>query len=158
SESYRTSWMKAVRIQFLLWPSIENISVMTTSLIYVVGISLLGKGVTVGALVAFVGYIGMFWAPIANIGNFYNAIINATAYLERIFEMIDEKPTVEDRPNAKGLPSIKGKVEFNNVIFGYEEGERILKDINFSVNPGETIALVGATGSGKTTIVSLLSR
>ncbi|MEY2191556.1 ABC transporter ATP-binding protein [Neobacillus sp. BF23-41] len=158
SESYRTSWMKAVRIQFLLWPSIENISVLTTSIIYVVGISLIGDGVTVGALVAFVGYIGMFWAPIANIGNFYNAIINSTAYLERIFEMIDEKPTVQDCPNAVDLPSIKGKVEFKEVIFGYEEGEKILKNINFSVNPGETIALVGATGSGKTTIVSMLSR
>jgi ATP-binding cassette, subfamily B, multidrug efflux pump len=158
SENYRSSWMKAVRIQFLLWPSIENISVLTTSFIYVVGISKIGEGVTVGALVAFVGYIGMFWAPIANIGNFYNAIINATAYLERIFEMMDEQPTVKDRPNATELPLIKGKVEFKNVVFGYEEGEKILENINFSVNPGDTIALVGATGSGKTTIVSLLSR
>ena len=158
SDSYRSSWMRAVRIQFLLWPSIENISVLTTSLIYVVGISLIGDGVTVGALVAFVGYIGMFWAPIANIGNFYNAIINATAYLERIFEMIDEKPTVKDLPIAYELPLIKGKVEFKDVTFGYEEGEKILKNIHLNVNPGESIALVGATGSGKTTIVSLLSR
>jgi ATP-binding cassette, subfamily B, multidrug efflux pump len=158
SESYRGSWMKAVRIQFLLWPSIENISILTTSLIYVVGISMIGDGVTVGALIAFVGYIGMFWAPIANIGNFYNAIINATAYLERIFEMIDEQPTVTNRPNAGELPLIKGKVEFKDVIFRYEEGEKILDNINFCVSPGETIALVGATGSGKTTIVSLISR
>lgn len=158
SESYRSSWMRAVRIQFLLWPSIENISIITTSFIYVVGISMIGNGVTVGALVAFVGYIGMFWAPIANIGNFYNAIINATAYLERIFEMIDEQPTVKDRPNAAELPPIKGKVEFKDVMFGYEDSERILESINFCVNPGETIALVGATGSGKTTIISLISR
>ncbi|MGG3468225.1 ABC transporter ATP-binding protein [Neobacillus pocheonensis] len=158
SESYQTSWMKAVRIQFLLWPSIENISVLTTSFIYIVGISQIGERVTVGALVAFVGYIGMFWAPIANIGNFYNAIINATAYLERIFEMMDEQPIVKNRPNAVDLPLIKGKVEFNNVIFGYEAGEKILENINLCVNPGESIALVGATGSGKTTIVSLISR
>lgn len=158
SESYRSSWMRAVRIQFLLWPSIENISIITTSFIYVVGISMIGNGVTVGALVAFVGYIGMFWAPIANIGNFYNAIINATAYLERIFEMIDEQPTVKDRPNATELPPIKGKVEFKDVMFRYEDSERILESINFCANPGETIALVGATGSGKTTIISLISR
>ncbi|MED4224011.1 ABC transporter ATP-binding protein [Neobacillus cucumis] len=158
SESYRSSWMKAVKIQFLLWPSIENISILTTSVIYVFGISQMGEGVSVGALVAFVGYIGMFWTPIANIGNFYNAIINATAYLERIFEMIDERPTVQDPPNAVELTTIKGKVEFKDVEFQYEEGERILKNIHFCVNPGETIALVGATGSGKTTIVSLLSR
>ena len=158
SESYRSSWMRAVKIQFLLWPSIENISVLTTSVIYVFGISLIGNGVTVGSLIAFVGYIGMFWTPIANIGNFYNAIINATAYLERIFEMIDEKPVVEDQPNASILPSIKGMVEFKNVDFGYEGEGKVLNDINFKVNQGDTIALVGATGSGKTTIVSLISR
>jgi len=157
SSGYRTSWMKAVYIQFLLWPSIENISVLTVSLIYVVGIASIGHGVTVGALVAFVGYIWMFWTPLANIGNFYNAIINAMAYLERIFEMMDEKPTVISNPSASELKTIKGKVEFNHVVFGYEK-DRILDNIDFKVNPGDTIALVGATGSGKTTIVSLISR
>lgn len=157
SESYRTSWMKAVKIQFLLWPSIENLSVFTVSFIYIMGISLIGHGVTVGALIAFVGYIGMFWTPLTNIGNFYNAIINATAYLERIFEMIDEKPTIIGDPDAIELPLIKGKIEFKNVIFGYEE-EKILDNVNIRVSPGESIALVGATGSGKTTIVSLISR
>jgi len=158
STSYQRSWMKAVKIQFLLWPSIENISVLTVSFIYIIGISMIGNGVTVGSLVAFVGYIWMFWTPLANIGNFYNAIINAMAYLERIFEMMDEKPTVNDVPNAKQLPIIQGMVEYKNVVFGYEEEGNILNNIDFKVNPGETIALVGATGSGKTTIVSLLSR
>jgi ATP-binding cassette subfamily B protein len=158
SESYRTSWMKAVKIQFLLWPSIENLSTLTVSFIYMMGISQIHNGVTVGALIAFVGYIGMFWTPLTNIGNFYNAIINATAYLERIFETMDEKPGVLGDPNAVELPAIKGKVEFKNVVFGYEGEEKVLDNINFSVNPGETIALVGATGSGKTTIVSLISR
>jgi ATP-binding cassette, subfamily B, multidrug efflux pump len=158
SESNRTAWMKAVRIQFLLWPSIENLSTLTVSFIYIMGISQISHGVTVGALIAFVGYIGMFWTPLSNIGNFYNAIINATAYLERIFETMDEKPIVLDDPNAVELPEIKGKVEFKDVVFGYEGEEKVLNNINFSVNPGETIALVGATGSGKTTIVSLISR
>jgi ATP-binding cassette, subfamily B, multidrug efflux pump len=158
SGSYRTSWMKAVRIQFLLWPSIENISVLSVSFIYIVGISAIGDGVTVGSLVAFVGYMWMFWMPLANIGNFYNAIINAMAYLERIFETLDEKPTLTDAPNAKTLPLIKGRVEFDNVTFSYEREEKILDQIQFVANPGDTIALVGATGSGKTTIVNLISR
>jgi ATP-binding cassette subfamily B protein len=158
SDSNRTAWMKAVKIQFLLWPSIENLSTLTVSFIYIMGISQINHGVTVGALIAFVGYIGMFWTPLSNIGNFYNAIINTTAYLERIFETMDEKPIVIDEQNAVELPEIKGKVEFKNVIFGYEGEEKVLDHINFSVNPGETIALVGATGSGKTTIVSLISR
>ncbi|WP_409275226.1 ABC transporter ATP-binding protein [Neobacillus sp. SCS-31] len=158
SGSYRTSWMRAIKIHFLLWPAIENISVLTVSFIYIIGVSMIGDGVTVGSLVAFVGYIWMFWTPLANIGNFYNAIINAMAYLERIFETMDEKPAVTDAPNAKELAPIQGRVEFKNVVFGYEEADRILDDVSFKVEPGDTIALVGATGSGKTTIVSLISR
>lgn len=158
SGSYRSSWMRAIKIHFLLWPAIENISVLTVSFIYIIGVSMIGDGVTVGSLVAFVGYIWMFWTPLANIGNFYNAIINAMAYLERIFETMDEKPSVTDAPNAKELPAIQGQVEFKNVVFGYEEADRILDDVSFKVEPGDTIALVGATGSGKTTIVSLISR
>jgi len=160
STSYRTSWMRAVRIQFLLWPSIENISVLTVSFIYIMGISYMGgaDGITAGSLVAFVGYIWMFWMPMLNIGNFYNAIITAMAYLERIFETIDEKPTVVDQPGAKELPTIQGEVKFENVVFGYEADDKILKGISFKANPGDTIALVGATGSGKTTIVNLISR
>ncbi|WP_042456042.1 ABC transporter ATP-binding protein [Neobacillus dielmonensis] len=158
SNGYKTSWLKAVRVHFLLWPAIENISVLTVTLIYVLGVGMIGNGITVGALVAFVGYIWMFWTPLANIGNFYNAIINASAYLERIFEMMDEKPEISDRPNAKELPIIKGKVEFDNVVFGYETTTRNLNQISFKANPGESIAIVGPTGAGKTTIVSLLSR
>lgn len=158
SNGYRGAWMRAVKIQFLLWPAIENISVLTVSLVYVIGIRMIGDGITVGALVAFIGYIWMFWTPLANIGNFYNAIINASAYLERIFEMMDEKPNISSKPGAIELPPIKGKVEFENVVFGYEESKRNLDSINFKVNPGESVALVGPTGSGKTTIVSLISR
>lgn len=158
SGSYRSSWMKAVRIQFLLSPSIENISALTVSFIYVIGISSIGEEITVGSLIAFIGYIWMFWMPLSNIGNFYNAIINAMAYLERIFETIDEKPAMINDPHAITLPTIKGKVEFEDVVFGYEREEKILDHIHFKVNPGDTIALVGATGSGKTTIVSLISR
>lgn len=158
SDGYRGAWMRAIKVQFLLWPSIENISVLTVSFIYVIGISMIGNGITVGALVAFVGYIWMFWGPLANIGNFYNAIINASAYLERIFEMMDEKPTIMSESGADDLPLIKGKVEFRNVTFGYEETDRILDQVSFKVHPGESIAIVGPTGSGKTTIVSLISR
>ncbi|RDU38294.1 ABC transporter ATP-binding protein [Neobacillus piezotolerans] len=158
SGSYRSSWMRAIKVHFLLWPAIENISVLTVSFIYIIGVSMIGDGVTVGSLVAFVGYIWMFWTPLANIGNFYNAIINAMAYLERIFETMDEKPAVTDAPNAKELPAIQGRVEFKDVVFGYEEADRILDNVSFNVEPGDTIALVGATGSGKTTIVSLISR
>ncbi|WP_309091046.1 ABC transporter ATP-binding protein [Domibacillus sp.] len=158
SNSYRSAWMKGVKIQFLLWPVIENISVITVSFVYVTGIFWLNGSVTAGELVAFVGYIWMFWQPLANIGNFYNAIINAMAYLERIFETIDEEPAIQNAPNAGVLPPVRGEVMFDHVVFGYEGEKNILEDVNFTVNPGDTIALVGATGSGKTTIINLISR
>lgn len=158
SDSYRSAWLRGVKIQFSLWPVIENISVITVSFVYVTGIFWLNGSVTAGELVAFIGYIWMFWQPLANIGNFYNAIINAMAYLERIFETIDEQPSIQNAPDANILPPVKGSVQFDDVVFGYEGEKVILDQMNFTVKPGETIALVGATGSGKTTIVSLLSR
>lgn len=158
NEGYRQSWMKAVKAQFLLWPIIDNISVIGISLVFVAGISWIGKGVTVGVMVAFMGYIWRFWEPVTNFGNFYNSIVNSMAYLERIFETIDEKPLVDNVPGAGEMPEIKGRVEFNHINFCYEQGERILKDVSFKVQRGETIALVGPTGAGKTTIVNLVSR
>ena len=101
----------------------------------------------------------MFWNPIVNISNFYNTLIMAMAYLERIFETLDEEVSISNLPNAYEMPSIEGNIEFKNVVFKYEDEEReILKNVSFKVNAGETIALVGPTGAGKTTIINLLSR
>jgi len=159
ADKYRNSWMRAVSTSFILGPVVENIHVLVTCLIYIAGVSWFTGGVTLGVLIAFINYTGRFWGPINNLSNFYNQIITSMAYLERVFETMDEKPVVTDLPGAFDMPPIKGNVEFINVNFSYEkEGSRILDDVCFRVTEGESIALVGPTGAGKTTIVSLISR
>ena len=116
------------------------------------------SGIEIGVIFAFTAYISRFWAPINTIASFYNSVLTAVSYLERIFETIDEPVLVKDEPGAKDMPSIKGNVTFEDVTFSYEEGEVILKNINFKVEQGQCIAIVGPTGAGKTTIVNLLSR
>lgn len=151
------SWMKAVRFNFLIWPSIDIISVTSISLIYIFGILVFRDSVSLGLIAAFISYVWIFWAPIMNIGNFYNTLINAMAYLERIFEAMDEEPEY-DASDAIELKDVNGNVEFKNVHFEYEKDIPILENINMNIKAGEKIALVGPTGAGKTTIVNLLSR
>jgi ATP-binding cassette subfamily B multidrug efflux pump len=158
NRDYRASWMRAVATQFSMWPIIENISVIGVVLVYIAGVFWLHGTVTVGVLAAFIGYIWRFWQPITTLGNFYNAIIVAMAYLERIFETIDEKVLVADPAGAGTLAEIKGRVEFRHVSFAYEPGKPVLKEVSFTVEPGSAIAIVGPTGAGKTTLMSLLAR
>lgn len=159
NDDYRKSWLKAVKLQLLLWPSIDNISVLTVSMVYLAGIYYIGAAtITIGVLIAFIGYIWRFWMPIMNIANFFNSLIMATAYIERIFETMDEPITVKDREGVVDIKEIKGEVEFKNVEFSYEENKKILSKVSFKVKPSETIALVGPTGAGKSTIINLISR
>ncbi len=162
SMSYKNAWLKAVYYNFAMGPMVDLISTITTSFIYVVGVSCIingeQSGVTVGVLILFTAYISRFWAPINTIASFYNSLLTAISYLERIFETIDEPVEVKDAPDATDMPPIKGDVSFKHVRFSYEDGVPILKDVSFDVKQGQTIAIVGPTGAGKTTIVNLLSR
>lgn len=161
SRGYRQSWMRAVKFNFLMGPSVDIISVITTSFVYVLGINwMLGGdgGITVGVLVAFTAYISQFWNPINTLASFYNSLLTAISYLERIFETIDEEVLVKDAPDAVPMPPIVGKITFQDVCFSYEPGHPILNHINFTANPGDSFAIVGPTGAGKTTIVNLINR
>lgn len=161
SRGYRKSWMRAVMFNFTMGPSVDMISIVTTSFIYVLGIRWIlapTATLTVGVLIAFTAYIGRFWAPINTLANFYNSLLTAMSYLERIFETIDEPVRVKDAPGAAAMPPIKGEVTFRDVSFSYEEGHLILDRINFTARQGETYAIVGPTGAGKSTIVNLISR
>lgn len=155
---YSNAWLGAVKLNFLVWPIMDNVATLTVALVYFSAVFIFVDHITVGLLVAFVAYVWRFWGPITNLGNFYNTIINAMANLERIFELMDEKPTVHDAPNATELPKIEGNVKFEDVKFAYEDDEMILKGISFEAKQGERVAIVGPTGSGKTTIINLISR
>ena len=114
--------------------------------------------VQIGAITAMVSYSSRFWAPIMTIGNIYNQLMDAMSYLERIFQVLDEPVSVEDDASAKELPPIDGHVQFDDVVFEYEKGIPVIKHVSFDVKAGESIALVGPTGAGKSTIVNLISR
>ncbi len=155
----RGAWMQAVKFSNLVWPGIDNISVWVRAAVFIVGLLVMGpENVKLGVIVAITSYASRFWQPIMNLGNIFNNFINNIAYLERIFETMDEPVTVADAEGAISMPPIKGQVTFEHVTFAYEEGKDVLKDLSFTVEPGESVALVGPTGAGKSTIVNLVSR
>lgn len=159
STAYRKAWMKAVTVNNFVSFSVDNIRAVVDSALYFVGLLIIGyPAVSLGSILAMSNYSSRFWQPIINIASLYNNFVNAVAYLERIFETMDEPVDVKDAIDAYEMPEIKGEVEYRNVTFAYEEGKNILENVSFTVKPGENIALVGPTGAGKTTIVNLLSR
>lgn len=159
SEAYRDKWMTAVTYNNILWPSVDTISAVISAAIYFFGLIVIGPAsISLGTIVAMGGYASRFWQPIMNLSNLFNSFINTISYLERIFETLDEPVKVNDKPNAKEMPPIKGDVSFDNVTFAYDESKTILENLSLNVKSGESVALVGPTGAGKTTIVNLISR
>ena len=155
---YRKSWMKAQYTSKLIQFSVDNIATWVVGAMYLIGFTLLGPELKIGTLIAIASYAWRFWQPILQLSNLYNTFINAVAYLERIFELLDEPVEVDDVENAKELKDISGDVTFENVTFSYDGKINILENFNLHVKSGESIALVGPTGAGKTTVVNLLSR
>ncbi|MDR0562780.1 MAG: ABC transporter ATP-binding protein/permease [Spirochaetaceae bacterium] len=153
-----TEWMKAQYISNTIWFSTETISQVVFSCVYIAGVYRMHPMASFGTLLVMGNYAWRFWQPIINLANIYNTFITAMSYLDRIFDTIAEPVAIEDSPNAAVLPPIRGHVEFRNVTFGYERGYTTLKDISFIAEPGDSIAFVGPTGAGKTTIVNLISR
>ena len=159
SEKYRKSWINAVKYSHLVWPATDNVSTLVRAAIFVVGLLVLTPAaVSLGTIVAMTSYASSFWQPIMNLSNIFNNFINNIAYLERIFETLDEPATIADKPNAQDIGDITGEVKFDDVTFSYEQDKTVLEHISFDVKPGESVALVGPTGAGKSTVVSLLSR
>jgi ATP-binding cassette subfamily B protein len=154
------AFVSAVKLNDLFGPLVNISWGLGTCIVYYASVKIMkaDSSVTIGTVVAFGSYIGMFWRPIMKITNFYNTLITNFAAAERIFEIMDIEPDIVNIHDAVQMPKIKGQVEFRNITFGYEDGTTVLDNVSFKVTPGETIALVGPTGAGKTTIVNLISR
>ena len=153
------SFDMAVRYADAFGPVVDICWEIAGMMMYWVGVTLIGKGeVQVGALISFGSYIAMFWQPLMNLSNFYNQLVTNITGAERIFEILDTEAEITDAEDATELPKIRGEVTFSHVSFHYDDDPDVLSDVSFTVKPGETIALVGPTGAGKSTIVNLLSR
>lgn len=160
-EEQKNSFIHAITYADGFGPVVEITWGLGGFLLYFIGIKIVGVDeIGIGTFLAFSTYIAMFWSPIRNLANSYNKLTTNISAAERVFEILDSKPDITDAALVSELPNVEGRVEFSHVSFAYsdEPGRMVLEDVNFQIEPGETIALVGPTGAGKTTIVNLISR
>lgn len=163
-ENLSNHFIHAVRLNDLFWPLVDLSWGAGNLIIFYLGYHMVVSGeIQIGVLVAFCMYVGMFWRPIMNLSTFYNTLITNLSAAERIFDILDIQSDISNINEITGqilpaLPSIDGKVTFDYVSFAYDDHSKILEDVSFTIQPGQRVALVGETGAGKTTIVSLISR
>jgi ABC-type multidrug transport system fused ATPase/permease subunit len=155
----RDAYIYARSLSFAFTPVIDILSVMATCVIFWVGGVMVTRGtLTIGVVIAFLGYVNRFFNPIRDLSQIYTTLQDATAGGERVLELLDTVPAVKDAPGADEMPPIEGRVELRDVTFAYLPGQDVLRHVDVSVAPGETIALVGPTGAGKTSIANLVAR
>ena len=157
----RKAWYKMALLSVVPAIASENLKQWVVGLVYIAGVIWIAPtsgAIEIGVLLAMASYASRFWDPIISLADIYNNFLTSASYLERIFQTMDEPVDIADSETAQPIENMKGTVEFKNVNFAYERDIRVLKDISFKVSPGESIALVGPTGSGKSTIVNLISR
>ncbi|WLR43232.1 ABC transporter ATP-binding protein [Bacillus carboniphilus] len=154
-----SSWQEATKKNAMFRPFVEMTNAVGTAILIWYGSTLIRGGeISIGEFVSFAFYLGMFWEPISRLGQVYNQLLMGMASSERIFEYLDEKPIVSEAEDAMKLTDMKGKIEFQGVTFSYDNDRKALNDVSFEMKAGETVALVGHTGSGKSTIANLISR
>lgn len=158
NREYRHAWFERLYLTNSLGPITSMLSRLVLSCVYIGGAVLFVPAVEIGTLIAMGTYAQRFWQPVISLASIYNNLLTTLSYLERIFQLLDEPIDISDKEGAHEISEMRGDVEFSHVTFGYEKGTKVLDDISFKVEAGQSIALVGETGSGKTTIVNLLSR
>lgn len=156
---YFDSWNRANLWSALFMPLVGVTGAIGTAIVFVYGTELYRSGLlSIGLVVAFIQYVAQFWSPISQLGNLYNSLLQAMASSERIFQFLDFQPAVTSPPDAFRLPQLAGAVTFDNVSFSYDGKRAALEGVSFEVLPGQTVALVGHTGAGKTSVVNLVTR
>ena len=159
SEEHRKAFIHAITFGDMFMSNVHITSAIGTAALYFFGVKIFGVDtISIGTYIAFGTYLTMFWEPITELASFYNQLVSQLASAERVFEVLDTESEIKNKEDAVTLPAIKGEVKFDDVSFGYNNEVQVLKDVSFTIKPGETIALVGPTGAGKTTIVNLISR
>jgi ATP-binding cassette subfamily B protein/subfamily B ATP-binding cassette protein MsbA len=159
NHSFLDTNIRAARLTAVFFPGVDFMGALATALVVGIGGYLvLGDALTTGTLVAFLLYIDRFFDPIRELAQRYNTFQATMASSERVFNLLDRQPDLQDTPEAVTLPPITGRVDFENVVFSYNDREVVLRQIDLHAEPGERIALVGETGAGKSTIIRLLSR
>jgi ATP-binding cassette, subfamily B, bacterial len=159
NERYRESNYETVILNGVYFPTVDILSSVATAIVLGVGGWLVVEGnMTIGTLLAFTLYLANFFDPVQQLSQLYNTFLSATAALDRITAVLDEEPDIVDAPDARELPTIRGHVRFDHVRFGYGALPDVLHDLDLDVPPGTTVALVGHTGAGKSTIAKLLAR
>jgi ATP-binding cassette subfamily B protein len=159
NNDYRIANIKSVFYYAVFYPSVELLSSIALGLIiWYGGGEIIRNSLTLGDLFAFIQFTEMFFRPIRDLSEKYNIMQTAMASSERIFKLIDNKTFINNPEDPVGLKKVKGEIEFQNVWFAYNDDEYVLKNISFKINPGETVAIVGATGAGKTSIINILTR
>ncbi|MBM3262038.1 MAG: ABC transporter ATP-binding protein [candidate division Zixibacteria bacterium] len=159
NREHQDAYIRTIRYYAIFFPAVEVIGALAVgSIIWYGGGQVVQGAISLGVLVAFLQYAQQFFQPISNLSEQYNTMQAAMAASERLFVVLDEKPSVSDseHPVVLGRPS--GRIEFRGVWFSYNEPEWVLKDVNFTVEPGQRVAFVGATGAGKSTIINLICR
>ncbi|MFE8695360.1 ABC transporter ATP-binding protein [Cytobacillus sp. FJAT-53684] len=153
------SWRVASQKNAMFRPLVELTNALGTAVLIWYGAHLIqGQAISIGVFVSFAFYLGMFWEPISRLGMVYNQLLMGMASSERIFEFLDERPNVDEKENAMLLSHIKGDIKFEDAVFSYDNKRPALNGINLEMRAGQTVALVGHTGSGKTTIANLINR
>jgi len=159
NDAYRAANYETVVLNGIYFPVVDVLSSVATAIVLGFGGALVIDGsLTTGTLLAFTLYLANFFDPVQQLSQLYNTFLSATAALDRIIFVLDEEPDVVDQPDARELPRIRGQVRFEHVRFGYGDLPDVLHDFDLEVAPGTTVALVGHTGAGKSTIAKLLAR